>query len=116
MGRAIGGGFGDSLGRGMRGMTGSLRVVARDSPRPVIGSGANPAKGSPRSPRRSDKAGAVRRTSSAKEERTGRGGGSAVVGSLNSKDSGRKLSLSVQLASGSGATLGNDGSTPPTPG
>jgi hypothetical protein len=89
-----GGTFGASLGRGGRGISGSLRDVTRDgigsgrssgrgSGRPPIGSGVKPASGSLRkgSLRRSDSPGIGRRTSSAKEGRIGRGGGSGICGS-----------------------------------
>ena len=63
-------------------MIGSLRAAAgragsRMSVR-LIGSGVKPANGSLR---RSDSAGAGRRTSSAKEGRLGLGGGSGITGS-----------------------------------
>src|SRR5438034_3349679 len=78
--------FGASRGRGI---SGSLRDVTRDgigsgrssgrgSGRPPNGSGVKPAKGSLR---RSDSPGIGRRTSSAKEGRIGRGGGSGICGS-----------------------------------
>ena len=67
-----------------------------------------------RSLRRSDGTGAGRRTSSAKDGRTGRGGGSGICGSGRSSDF--ALSLSAQTASGSGAMRGGGSSAPMLPG
>ncbi len=76
-GRMLGSGRSSALGSDLGSGRGSGLISGRGSSRGSgrgIGSSANPAKGS----RRSDKAGGIRRTSSANEGRTGRGGGSGI--------------------------------------
>jgi hypothetical protein len=93
---------------------GSPRSFGRGSVRPPIGSGVKPVSGSLR---RSDGAGAGRRTSSAKEGRAGRGGGSGICGSAMIEPVGPRIGRSHRRRSSRHRAAAQSAAAvrPPTP-